>query len=133
MRLVCDNLFYLCYGCSQISMLTLVYTLYPSYLTVSCSCECIKIIFIKKISISACHFEESETSEKERERVWERKVLKFHSGHPQNSKLISKFSVSPHYLLASWNNGSIEKCLADNWRVIKTEKAKSCTSWSSPR
>ena len=57
-----DNPFYLYYGSSQISTFTLSNYLYLSYLTVSDSYGCIKIIFIKKMSICTCHFKESRCS-----------------------------------------------------------------------
>ena len=62
-----------------------------------------------------------------------KKLMQYHSDQPRNSKLISKFSVFLHCLPTSWNNTiSTEKCLADNWKFIKTKKQQKLVPYEVP-
>ena len=59
MRIVCDNLFIFMKDHLKSQRLHSLYHHYLSHLTVSYRYDCIKIIFIKKIFLCACYFEES--------------------------------------------------------------------------
>ena len=64
------------------------------------------------------------------------KVMQHHSGHPWNSKLISKFSVFPHYLPVSWNNTVVKKnvkLITESLLKQKKQKLVHHSSWTFNR